>query len=173
MRINQVDLVSAIFKELDRQGLKELVPRWMNACITAADNIVREIGIDPQKSRDGMGIGAWLRSDDTGLSSKFMAYVLAGGPAIRPNDQPAYPHDPNDFGRCYRFLRAVPEARGSLAKMAEHGKVWAALVANWTELEKLYESEVNSSKAPLLYKRMREIIDGANRPATSPQTGGA
>lgn len=155
--INQIELVFAIMKELDRQGVKEFVPRWMEACIDAANSIIREIGIEPTQSKDGMGLSAWLRSDDTGMSSAFMAHVLAAGPMKKPE----HPHDPADFGRCYRFLRAVPEARRSLAKMAAHGKVWAALVAHWPELEGLWELESLTGKCPQLYARMREIIEGA------------
>lgn len=95
----------------------------------------------------------WLQSGDTGLSSKYMAAVCAGAGGARNE----YPHDPSDFGRCYRFLKAVPEARENLHRIKDSGAVWAAYVDHWVEMERLYEEELSTSKAPKLYALMQRI----------------
>lgn len=67
------------------------------------------------------------------------------------------PHDPQDFGRCYRLLGHFPEWRERLAEMAEVFPKWGPLVESWPELESLWEAERHKSKAPKLYERMREL----------------
>ncbi len=69
-----------------------------------------------------------------------------------------YPHDPDDFGRCYRMLRAAPEFIPHVGTMAKSGKEWEALAKHWDELEKLYEQEYPTGKAPKLYARMKELL---------------
>ncbi len=96
----------------------------------------------------------WLQSGDTGLSSKYMAAVCAGAGAARN----FYPSDPSDFGRCYRFLKAVPEARENLHKLKDSGAVWAAYVDRWDEMERLYEEEQPTGRGPKLYALMQRLI---------------
>ena len=48
----------------------------------------------------------WSLGNDTGASSKTMLKA-----AIRPVKGGDIPHDPSDFGRCYRLMEAVPELR--------------------------------------------------------------
>lgn len=98
----------------------------------------------------------WLQSGDTGLSSKYMASVCAraGNPQSL---YPSYPLDPSDFGRCYRFLKAVPEARDNLHKLKDSGAVWSAYVDHWDEMERLYEEEQPTGSAPKLYALMQRI----------------
>lgn len=102
---------------------------------------------------DGSGLEAWLASDDTGLSSLWMAHICAGAQAVRNE----YPHDPSDFGRCYRFLRAVPHARANLHKLKDAGPVWSAYVDNWKEMEHLWEEESPQGMAPKLYSLMQKL----------------
>lgn len=101
----------------------------------------------------------WLNSWDTGVSSLTIFYVFQGHG--RP-DRPDVPHDPDDFGRCYRLLKvAPPEWRANLSRVAERYPAWAPLVARWDELERLYEEELPNGKAPKLYALMRELREGA------------
>lgn len=79
---------------------------------------------------------AWLVSNDTGLSSKYMASVLSEPRFYATiND----PWDIWDFGRCYRLLRAVPEMVENFDRLATCPAPWPALHANWGRLESLYE----------------------------------
>jgi hypothetical protein len=116
-------------------------------------------------AKPDMGIGAWLASDDTGSSSLFMASVLYKQAV---NEYPLhisakrYPLDPSDFGRCSRFLKAVPGSAERLAEVARAGgPVWLALVQQWAALEDLYQVELPFGSAPKLYARMKEIIAAA------------
>lgn len=128
--ISQIQLTTEILKVLGKQALNV---RQINAVIEAANMIIRELEKPTTMAIPGMGLQAWLNSDDTGSSSLFMAHVLAGAPAVRC----ACPLDCGDFGRCVRFLTAVPVSLG-IERMAKHGPVWAALVKDWDRLTMLY-----------------------------------
>lgn len=149
---SQMDLVSGILKTIDRLGVKVAGPRVINACIKAANDILAELERPDVHATENMGLAAWLKSDDTGMSSKFMAHILARGPLA----DPAYPIDPSDFGRCFRFLR-VFKVPPDVAPMAKHGKEWAGYVERWAEMERLYVEELPTGSCPKLYALMMEI----------------
>jgi hypothetical protein len=153
--INQTELCGAIFQHLADQGIEELEPRCINAVIKAADAIKAECERESVKATAGMGLMEWLASDDTGLSSKFMAHVLCGRPKVC--DETRFPWDPSDFGRCHRFLEAVPNARESLDAMRQHGPVWAAYVDHWQEMTDLYLAELPTGSCPKLYELMKRL----------------
>lgn len=155
--ISQIDLVGGILKLLDKMGVKESHPHIMNAVIDGANEIIKQVERPVIAASEGMGLAKWLRSDDTGSSSLYMAHILADGPM----DRHAFPWDPADFGRCYRFLRAVPEARKKLLLMRGTGAVWAAYVAHWDEMERLWEQESPTGKAPKLYALMQRLRESA------------
>jgi hypothetical protein len=82
-----------------------------------------------------MEILEWISVDGNGLSAKAIACAALGQVPKRPN----YPHDGDDFGRCYRLLIAVPGARAGLERLGKDGgPIWVALVANWPEIEAAY-----------------------------------
>lgn len=130
--ISQIDLVKAILDELQRQGIGDAEVWRLNAVIAAADSIIREFEREPVMATDDMGLDAWLRCDDTGLSSCYMASVLGGF-----SREYAHPHDVDDFGRCSRLLRSVPEFRGSLRVMKSCSPQWAKLVERWDAIEEM------------------------------------
>ena len=153
-KISQIDLVAKITKILSEQGVTHGEVRHLNAIIKAADKICAEFNRGSITASDGMGLKAWLASDDTGQSSRYMAYICAGGPLYSNY----YPHDVGDFGRCYRFLRAVPKARENLYRLKACGGVWASYVDHWEEMERLYEEEQPTGKAPKLYALMQQLM---------------
>ncbi len=55
----------------------------------------------------------WFASDNTGASSRCMAFHLTG----RKSDG-SYPHDGGDFARCVALLERVPELRAKIGEMA-------------------------------------------------------
>lgn len=69
----------------------------------------------------GMGLEQWLASDETGLSSRYLAFKTADAPAAAF----AEPQDWDDLARCIHFLIAVPEAIPRLPIMAEESPRWA------------------------------------------------
>lgn len=164
--ISQPELLGAILKHLgDDQEVENLNERQFNAVIKAANDICDELARENQPASKGSGLAAWLASDDTGLSSRFMARQLAPVADVGtvPDERPwfdedeHYPRDPADFGRCVRLLDAVPELRPYIDVMAGYSKQWAAIVGAWDELEALYREEYPSGKAPRLYARMEQL----------------
>lgn len=159
-QVDQMSLVLAINTELNRQARAQkatlyVEPRRFNAVIEAANKVVDAYAKPTTKASAGMGLAAWLISDDTGVSSKTMASVLCG--VHYDKREWSHPHDPADFGRCHRFLQAVPLAKDSLARLKDISLVWARLVDSWDELTALYLEELPSGKAPRLYARMKEL----------------
>lgn len=124
--LSQIELICAICKHLDKQGVKSLVPRQYNAVIEAANLICDAIAREPVPASHGMGLAAWLASDDTGASSLYLASVLGG--FVK---QYAHPHDADDFGRCMRLLEAVPEFDLPLVEMRGKSPQWDALLDSW------------------------------------------
>jgi hypothetical protein len=103
-------------------------------------------------------IARWAVSDDTGLSSQFLAACVLGDPDLA---RISHPCDPSDFGRCYRLTRLLTTTELTEALILAGGcsKEWAAVAANWGDLCEMYEAELteNTGKAPRLYKRMKEL----------------
>jgi hypothetical protein len=109
----------------------------------------------------------WLLGKDTGISSRAICSVLSTGSAGEDRCPPA---DPDDFGRCYRLLRFIPEFRGRLNEVAAVLPQWGPMIAAWNELEERYSliSEAdgayseksygdNKAAASAMYQRMREL----------------
>lgn len=141
INIRQLDLISKILCEIDRQhpGTKANTNQY-NTIIKAVDMIVDVFAQDKQSMEASNPLESWLLSGDTGLSSKFMASVLSGH-NMKRND---HPYDASDFGRCVRLLEAEPELRKKLSLMNNHGPYWQILVKNWDKLESLYKDDVNN-----------------------------
>ena len=100
---------------------------------------------------------AWFATGRVGESSKFMATYLTIGVG-----NGAYPHDPDDLNRCLLLLKAAPELRDHLPKMASANKQWKELVENWDSLERSFLNEVglnwcNGSRATITYKAMKQM----------------
>lgn len=104
----------------------------------------------------------WLIQGEKGISSEAMcAAVLGRKPERRwPGN---WPHDPDDLKRCLLFLKAVPEARDHLDKVAKINATWRRLIARWDELESAFNAEVPDVKArwsaPKTYELMQKIIE--------------
>jgi len=94
----------------------------------------------------------WLLSGDTGRSSCTMCSCLYLIPT--KNDNYNYPHDPDDFGRCMRFLDTLTpdERKTALLNVSAVSKTWKALVENWDRLEKLYDTDKGK-----LFKEMQRL----------------
>jgi len=122
-----------------------------------------------------LSLAAWLSGGDTGTSSRNIARRYLGLPIMRQLN--GYPHDGDDFGRCYRLLIACPEI--DIRGMKGFHKIWDALVDNWKFLTQKYElSEVklmelntkcvqepksppcsDSEEKPQLNDRIRSILN--------------
>lgn len=104
----------------------------------------------------------WCKSGERGLSSETICEFFTGWPLASAKWAAGrHPTDPSDFGRCKALLDAVPEWRPRIGELAALSPVWAALVAQWDEIETLFIEEAPSGRAPRTYQLMREIITDA------------
>lgn len=97
-------------------------------------------------------IDAWIAGCDTGISSKTIFSVMTGRPFMS-DFRPDIPHDPDDFGRCYRLLEKIPEWRARMPEVAEKYPAWKGLVENWEGLTAMYEGK----RYKAMYDWMQEI----------------
>lgn len=115
-----------------------------------------------------MKILDWLGMEPgVGLSSKAIALTALGSMPKRPN----YPHDGDDFGRCYKLLALCPDAQAGLDKLGtDGGAVWVALVPRWKDIEAAYLRDMDRHEAgerdykkyecyPLIQSIVRPIED--------------
>lgn len=165
-RLTQFRLVLAILKELQKQGIKgELHHRYFNAVIRAADTVCDEFARETIIAPPGAGLRAWLKSDEVGASSLFMARMLAPvaglGQCPAHNqfaDENRHPADVADFRRCVQMLDAVPQLREHIAHMKQHGPQWEKLADNWIDLEALYASERGKDNCPKTYALLTKCV---------------
>jgi hypothetical protein len=102
----------------------------------------------------------WFCTGEVGASSEAIAKVMIG------KHGPSRPHDPADFCRCLKLIRAVPEIRPRLHEMENVSGEWAKLIDRWDELEACFMAEVPGwlddrdceKSAPKTYALMQEIF---------------
>lgn len=114
------------------------------------------MGKKPKETADGDAIG-WLLNGDTGISSETMWTAITGHPINKPRWAPGIPHDPDDFGRCYRLMRTMPTWGKFLPKVAAAYPMWVPFIEAWDELVGLYEEELPSGTCPKLYARLQAL----------------
>lgn len=76
----------------------------------------------------------WWNKGQRGASSETMWFCFRGQITRRE-----HPYDPDDFSRCYKLLKAIPEWKNELHKLKEISDVWGKLVDNWDKLTEMYE----------------------------------
>lgn len=158
IHVPQIELFALIAKFVDRHGGKQMIPRQVNAIIAAANLVVEAYAEPFRPAVQNMGLAAWLESDDTGMSSRFMAAMLRTDeeipvPLTKEERAAPVPHDPEDFGRCLRLLDAVPHFRKRLDRLEAASGAWGEIVRNWTELEEMYRR----GDGKRLLARMKEL----------------
>ena len=106
----------------------------------------------------------WIISGDTGVSSKTIWAVMMNAIPDKPGHFDFdVPHDPADFGRCYRLLEAFPEWKNKLHKVSEKFINWKPLIENWEKLTALFEKESLNNRCPELYALMQKLNDEGKR----------
>ncbi|EKO3439509.1 hypothetical protein NTE19_003401 [Vibrio fluvialis] len=137
-QIEQTALVFAINAELTRQHPGMLASSSIfNAVIRAANDVVAECAREPVKAVKGMSIPQWFGCDDTGLSSKFMAYILGDCQISLPFQDYSFPYDCDDFGRCVRMVEATGSEK-LVYLMLPTGKEWRYIATHWETMVELY-----------------------------------
>jgi hypothetical protein len=152
MGMNQMKLVTDFIAAIGKQK-KAVLPRTINLVIKAANEIIADIEKPFVPATPGMGLEAWLKSDDVGMSSRYLAWCMFGG----TEPEYAHPLDADDFGRCYRLLRAVGANGAFCARNKSYQ--WNALEKNWDGLEKMYEIDdprMKKALCALIQKILKE-----------------
>jgi hypothetical protein len=98
----------------------------------------------------------WLRSGDTGASSRAIWRKLTAMPIRQTED---YPHDMDDFGRCVRLMDAVPEWRERIPELGGISVRWKAIAENWDKLEAAQKHGDYQEGTHLLREIMNAAID--------------
>lgn len=98
----------------------------------------------------------WMLSDDTGVSSETMVAIAFDIPK-RGHFGLDAPHDPGDFGRCYRLVQSVPEIREHFGKIGEKVKAFHGILANWDELSRIYLRDLPTGRSAELYEKIRKL----------------
>lgn len=106
----------------------------------------------------------WIKTGERGTSSETMFEAFTGVPLTQ---HPSFPHDPDDFKRCEKLLRAVPEFRKRLNVLKRLSPVWAGFVDKWDEIVEVMESEIPGvfdnygvrGSAPKAYEIIKDITD--------------
>lgn len=135
-RINQIELISAIAAEIERQVPgAQMTARQANAMIAAADAVVAAMDMTDDMPAPGCGIERWLASDAVGRSSEYLARTLHGAVGL----QPYHPYDAEDWWRCCNMLACVADSRARLqhfrSAIAAANPVWCWIVTKWEYLE--------------------------------------
>lgn len=107
-------------------------------------------------------LGNWLLNGNTGVSSNTMAAIALGANELHDHDITDgcgldAPHDPSDFGRCYRLVLAVPEIREHFPRIGKKVKQFAGIIREWDALVWIYERDKPKGESPELYRRIREL----------------
>lgn len=102
----------------------------------------------------------WISNGEVGMSSKTIWHCFMSG-TNKPFEV-NHPYDPDDFSRCYKLLKAIPEWRKQLDRMKPLSKQWENLVNNWDKLTEMFEENVRTnwknSKKIGMYEFMQTLI---------------
>lgn len=104
--------------------------------------------------------GDWLKSGDTGASSRTIYSVMTGKPCLG-REGAERPIDPDDFGRCHLLLQLHPEWVARLPEVAAKYPAWGPLVREWARMTAIYERDLQTGASTELYDLMRELREEA------------
>ena len=100
----------------------------------------------------------WWDFCSRGMSSEAMWHCFMSTGKGFPN----YPHDPDDFSRCYGLLEVVPELKSQMHKLKGLCPEWSRLVDNWDKLTEMFEenrrTEWKEADRIGMYEFMQEIL---------------
>lgn len=102
------------------------------ACMETPNSPINKLEASPGEWERGLFVGS--------SSATIFATMLDRVPdGIERSRIGAVPQDPDDFSRCHRLLRVMPEWRGRLHEVADKHAAWKPLVENWGRLTAMFE----------------------------------
>lgn len=115
--------------------------------------------IDPSSPIE-LRIAWWITHGEVGLSSKtiWLFFTNTKNNSIDPMHN--YPHDPDDFKRCYQLLQLIPEWRGRLHEMRYLSTPWSNLIQHWDMLSDMFERNEKSGWVKSNQIDMVEFMNG-------------
>tara|TARA_B100002019_G_C20940242_1_gene436463 strand:- start:41 stop:523 length:483 start_codon:yes stop_codon:yes gene_type:complete len=133
IHVSGLELSSKIMKLLANEYPNlNINTRKFNAIIRASQDIAKELNISNKEAQPNSGLDKWLKSDEVGLSSKYLAKVLSQRNDF--NAEYAVPYDPSDFQRCRKMLDAAPELKERLYLISDVSEVWKGLFEDWNKI---------------------------------------
>jgi len=101
----------------------------------------------------------WIIGDDTGVSSKTIWAVMTKSTNAKMPFGCDIPHDPSDFGRCYRLLEHFPEWKKRLNEIPKFFPKWGPMIREWDKMTELWEKESQFDRCPELFAFMQTLND--------------
>ena len=103
-----------------------------------------------------MNLNEWIVNGRIGISSKTMWAILQGIEYVGDK-----PYDPDDFSRCYKFVKLCNITEQDLQKISRTLPYWKPYIDNWQKLTEMYEQNdkekwLNSKKIGM-YEFMQEL----------------
>ncbi|WP_454751628.1 hypothetical protein [Cupriavidus necator] len=103
-------------------------------------------------------LGNWILHGDTGVLSETMAAIAVGADTMKGDGWgPDAPHDPSDFGRCYKLVQAVPEIRATFPRIAELVPTFAGILREWDALCAIYQRDLPARRSDELYEMIKAL----------------
>ena len=105
----------------------------------------------------------WIINGEVGTSSKTIWAVMMD--AVLPSRKDSWdysvPHDPDDFGRCWKLLALFPEWKCRLTEVAVQFPAWVGFVREWDKLTAMYEALLAEDKhySHEMYDFMEKLED--------------
>ena len=104
----------------------------------------------------------WLNGRDTGTSSLTIYAVMMNTPS--PHNRYDVPHDPADFGRCYRLLNLFHDWKPRMVEVASRFPTWKPFVREWDKLTEMFEKALATNTGEEMYRFMQELeYEGGSR----------
>jgi hypothetical protein len=93
-----------------------------------------------------MTLQQWIIKGEVGLSSKTMWAAIAGveDTPQRLTGKYSIPYDPDDFHRCYEFVRLcrITKEQRDMVKIVF--PAWSPFINNWDKLSSMYEENIKN-----------------------------
>jgi hypothetical protein len=107
-----------------------------------------------------MNLNEWIIKGEVGTSSKTIWAVLSG---IETKERKLdtfegydIPHDPDDFRRCYLFIRNC-NLKTRLSEVIKIFPAWRPYIENWDKLEEMLIEQIKTQKPNGMYEFMQEL----------------
>jgi len=149
----QVEMMTAMIAAFNKMH-KHCQPAWKEPDV-------------PETTSEQYRAHWWMTNGETGQSSKSIWAYFMGQKEVHPN----HPHDPDDFKRCYKLFKAIPEWRVRVLELKNLSVEWQRLSLHWDMMTEMYEQNERENwknyEEVGMYDFMQDVISGKiNQPTT-------